>query len=336
MNNWHLISCGLRLARDGYRQYSFINRFLRPLVYKQCAKLNHSLSPTERKKALFYYPMYVVMACAQMYVAIKGRSLTREETKRLTLIGSMTTLCDDLIDENQWTREQIFHLLSNDVKENTLPTKAQLLLALNKELQQFWLLTDKYLTQLKIALEWQAVSLKQLDASISLEEIVHICRNKNGNTSLMFASLLDENWTKEELKFIYQSAMVGQLTNDSFDIYFDTQNHIKTYFNTTSTIKNAKEFFTRECETLHQYVMSTDNRTKDKLATIRRMSVFHGFALTAIDHLQQTENKYDHPIDWKNIPRREMVTDMQLYRNRIRVLKNIKKLEICIKVFTSK
>ncbi|WP_207493282.1 class 1 isoprenoid biosynthesis enzyme [Aridibaculum aurantiacum] len=326
MNNWQLVQYGLSLTADGYRQLSFINRFLQPLVNKHTHRLHYQLNPTEKKKVLFYYPMYTVLACAQMYVAIKGRGLTINERKRLTLVGAMATICDDLVDEDGWTRDEIFHLLSTDLDETGLAPKAQLLVSLNNELKAFWPVTEKYYQQLKIALEWQAVSNKQQDPAISLDEIVRICREKNGNTSLMFASLVDEDWTENELQFIYQSAIVGQLTNDSFDIYFDTQAGIKTYFNTAPSIKQVRQFFLDECQTLHQMVLSTDNQRQHQMNTIRRMSVLHGFTLTAIDHLQETEHKYGAPVDWNKATRQEMITDMWKNKNRLRTLKHIKEL----------
>lgn len=326
MNNWQLVKYGLSLTLDGYRQRAFINSFLKPLVLKHTSRLNYQLSPSEQKKVLFYYPMYTVLACAQMYVSIKGRKLSVEETKRLTLVGAMATLCDDLIDEDGWNRNEIFRLLSTHPDEEGLDTKARLLVSLNNELKAFWRLSDKYLHQLKTALEWQAASNKQLETGITLEEIIHICREKNGHTSLMFASLVDEEWTDIEKQFIYKSAIVGQLTNDSFDIYFDTQNGIKTYLNASPSVRQARQFFLDECKKLHQLVLATNNKKKHQLDTIRRMSVLHGFTLTAIDHLQKTEDKYGTPVNWKNTPRKDMVTDMWKNKNRLKTLRHIKEL----------
>jgi hypothetical protein len=187
MNTWQVLSYGLSLTADGYRQLAFINRFLKPLVRRHASRLGYTLSASERKKVLFYYPMYTVLACAQMYVSLKGRRLTNDENKRLTLVGAMATICDDLIDEDNWTRNEIFMLLSDNIREDGISAKAQLLLALNRELKAFWPLTEKYLNQLKIALEWQATSGKQSDSNIKLKEIVDVCRQKNGHTSLMFA-----------------------------------------------------------------------------------------------------------------------------------------------------
>ncbi len=324
MNSLQLLKHGLSLTLDGYKQLAFINRFLKPLVYKHCKRLDYQLSASEKKKILFYYPMYTVLACGQMYVTLKGRRLTKDETKRLTLVGAMATICDDLIDEDNWSRGQIFQLLSSNLNEEGLTTKAKLLVSLNKELQQFWQLSEKYLKQLKIALEWQAVSGKQSDPNITLDEIVQVCREKNGHTSLMFATLIDEDWDEKELQFIYQSAIVGQLTNDSFDMYFDTQNGIRTYFNTAPTIADVRKFFLEECTRLHVMVMACDTTIRNKLNTIRRMSILHAFTLTALDQFQQTEDKYEKGVDWKDRPRKDLVIDMALNKNRFRTVRNMK------------
>ncbi len=324
MTTFQLLKYGLRLTLDGYRQLAFINRFLKPLVNKHCKRLGYKLSALEKKKVLFYYPMYTVLACAQMYVTLKGRRLTKDETKRLTLVGAMATICDDLIDEDNWSREQIFYLLSSNLNEEGLTTKAKLLVSLNKELQQFWPLSEKYLKQLKIALECQAQSGKQSDPNITLDEIVEICREKNGHTSLMFATLVDEDWNEKELQFIYQSAIVGQLTNDSFDMYFDTQSAIRTYFNTAPTVADARKFFLDECTKLHTMVMACDASLKNKLNTIRRMSILHAFTFTALDQFQQAEDQYGNQVNWKNIPRKDLVTDMALNKNRFKTVRYMK------------
>lgn len=268
--------------------------------------------------------MYTVLACAEMYLSLKGRKLSIDERKRLTLVGSMATICDDLIDEHGWNREQIFGLLSNQFNEDGLETKARFLVSLNVELNKIWPLQNKYLTQLKTALDWQAWSAKQLNQAITLDEIVHLCREKNGHTSLMFASLLDEDWDEIEKRFIYQSAIVGQLTNDSFDMYFDTQNGVYTYFNKAESITDVRRFLLQECKVLHNLVLQCNTSYKNKLNTIRRMSLLHGFTLTAIDQFQAVEKKYSSPINWKNIPRKELVVDMALNRNRLKTVKNIK------------
>lgn len=334
MNYPGLMIYGLRLTWSGYRQRAFIKQFLQPLVVKHCKNLGYSLAPSEKKKILFYYPMYTVLACAEVYLTLKGRKLTIAERKRLTLVGAMATICDDLIDEMNYSREQLFNLLTDNTEQEAKDKKAMLLLALNNELYASGSLPAAYMPQLKMALERQAASLHQVNTNLSPGEIISISREKNGHTSLLFASLLDEKWSTMELQFIYQSAIVGQLTNDSFDIYFDTQDGIKTLFNSAPSIKNVRQFFLDECSKLHALVRACEVPVKNKLTTIRRMSILHAFTLTALDHLQKAENKYGPPVDWAKVPRKEMITDMWKNRNRLKTVRYIRYLSDLIPVGT--
>lgn len=324
MNNLQLLKHGLNLTLDGYRQLAFINSFLKPLVNSHCKKTGYQLTLSERKKVLFYYPMYTILGCAEMYTALKGRSLTIDERKRLTLVAACATLCDDLIDDHNWTHDQVFNIIFNNPREENLPGNVKLLAALNNEFNKIWKVSDKYINQLKIALEWQSVSAKQLNPDITLDEIVTICREKNGNTSLMFAALIDEEWTEKELAFIYQSAIAGQLTNDAFDMYFDTQHGIRTYFNTAPSVAIVRQFFLDECIKLHAMVRACNTSESNKVNTIRRMSILHAFTLTALDQFQRTEDKYGKQIEWKDIPRKDLVVDMALNKNRFKTVRYMK------------
>ena len=323
MNYPGILLMGARLSWSGYRQLLFIRNFLKPLIARHSAALGYTLTPAEKKKVLFYYPMYTVLACAQMYLRLKGRKLSHAERSRLTLVGAMATLCDDLIDEHGYTRHQVLALLSQSPGDGPADKKVQLLLRLNADLYRLFEPPPKYRAQLAMALNRQAASSHQLDADITLEEVIAVCREKNGHTSLMFASLLDEDWSSIELQFIYQSAIVGQLTNDSFDMYFDTQEGIHTVFN-TAPIARGRKFYIDECVKLHAMVMAGEANRNDKLKTIRRMSILHAFTLTALDHLEETETKYGGNINWKDVPRKEMVTDMWKNRNRIKTVKYMK------------
>lgn len=324
MTTLQVLKHGLGLTLDGYRQLVFINSFLKPLVNAHCKTTGYQLTLSERKKVLFYYPMYTILGCAEMYMSLKGRGLTSDERKRLTLVAAWATLCDDLVDDHNWTHEQVLDIIFNNPKEENHPGNVKLLIALNNEFQKIWKPSHKYINQLKVALEWQSISAKQLDAAITLDEIVRICREKNGNTSLMFATLIDEEWTEKELAFIYQSAIVGQLTNDAFDIYKDTQSGISTYFNKAPSIQQVKIFFLDECKKLHSMVRECNTSEENKKNTIRRMCILHAFTLTAIDHLQKAEDKFGAPVDWKIVPRQHMVTDMALNSNRFKTVRYMK------------
>lgn len=75
---------------------------------------------------------------------------------------------------------------------------------------------------------------------------------------------------------------------------------------------------------LHEKVFACDVPLKNKLRTIQRISMLHAFTLTTLDHLQETENKRGTPVDWKTVPRKEMITDMWKNKNRLKTVRYMK------------
>jgi len=108
--------------------------------------------------------------------------------------------------------------------------------------------------------------------------------------------------------------------NDLFDAFKDREDGVYTIVRKTETVNQAKEIFIRECAKLHQLILKCNVSASNKLVTIRRMACIHAFALVAINHLQQTENKYGKPINWAKPLRKELVTDMAFWSNKFKLL----------------
>lgn len=196
---------------------SFIKRYLRPKVDAACDKFGFRPSEKESFKVKFYYPLFNHVVNCENYLTIKGRRPTVEETIRLGFVSVWATLYDDLIDEEKLPRETL-----KAVFEKTLPfpertPKMNVFMAMDDALKERFTPTPFYNDSLKAAIDWQLVSAKQLDPDISLAEILHISKEKCGNSSLLWASIMDENWDEGEKTFIYQSGFVGQLVNDAYD-----------------------------------------------------------------------------------------------------------------------
>jgi hypothetical protein len=319
MNWFTLLWVGKDLLISAWKQNKFNKSYLNKVLNDIVKKTNYNFSNKEAKKVFYYYPIFTIMACAEMYLALKGRGLTIAERKRLSIVCVMATLFDDLIDEEKWNDEMLLDLLHEKLSFHSVSSKAQLIYLLNNILKTIWVRTEKFNNALQQAIFWQIQSQKQLNEKISLQEIENICRKKNGYTSLMFAYTLDENWNEPELDFIFQSAMVGQLVNDVFDVYKDSQDGIYSMILQSPNIKMAEVFFINECKKLHQSVLKTSSHIKSKNYCINRMSCLHGFALVAFNHLQNTENKYGKPIPWKRALRKELVTDLEWWSHRFKL-----------------
>jgi hypothetical protein len=326
VNYFQLSSYGIDYGLSAFRQLRFMKQFLKPIVDRHCAALNYPLSKKEKKKVDFYYPLFNHIVNCENYLCIKGRRLTENESQRLAIISAMATLYDDLIDEEDWEKEQYFQILDRTLPTEQQTPKVKLIFALDDELRQYWQPTQVYQDALKLAIEWQVISARQLYGDISLEEILHISEEKCGNSSLLWASIMDETWKPEEKQFIYQSGFVGQIVNDLFDAFKDREDGVFTIVRKAGSISEAKSIFLQETAKLHQNILSCTAPINRKVRTIRRMACIHAFAMVSLEHLQDTENKYGLPMDWNKALRSELVTDMAFWSNKFKLLKHACKL----------
>ena len=320
VNYFQLSYYGLDYGISAFKQLRFMKKFLKPIVDKHCKALDYPLSKKEKKKVDFYYPLFNHIVNCENYLCIKGRRLTLQESQRLAIISAMATLYDDLIDEEDWEKEQYFQILDKTLPEEQQTPKVKLIFALDDELRIYWQPTQVYKDALKLAIEWQVISARQLHNNISLEEILHISAEKCGNSSLLWASIMDEDWKPEDKQFIYQSGVVGQMVNDLFDAFKDREDGVFTIVSKSSSIAETEVLFLKECRMLHQNILACNMPQSKKIKTIRRMACIHAFALVSLDHLQDTETKYGLPMDWGKALRSELVTDLSFWSNRFKLL----------------
>lgn len=322
MNYFSLLYYAADYGLSAYKQLRFMQSYLKPIVEKHCNRLNYPLSKKEQKKVDFYYPLFNHIVNCENYLCLKGRRLSLDESKRLAILSAMATLYDDLIDEESWEKEQYFQILNRTLPTELQTPKVQLIFALDDELNAIWQPSKKYKAALQLAIEWQVISAKQLQSNLSLEETLHISENKCGNSSLLWASILEEDWQPEEVAVIYQSGYVGQIVNDLFDAFKDREDGVFTIVRKAPSIEIAKAIFLKECAKLHQLIESCSISKQKQTRTIRRMACIHAFALVSLDHLQNTESKYGIPLDWQKPLRRELVTDMAFWNNKFKLLKH--------------
>lgn len=292
------------------------------MVLSFCETLKYELNALEKKKVFRYYPLLTVCALAENYVLLKGRKLTAIERKRITLMSAMATLCDDLIDEGGWNEQQLLDLLDSKIPYSSLPAKAKLIIAMNEEFKKLHIQTV-YWQQLRKAFHGQADSIRQHQADLSLEETISIAKEKNGNYCLTVASLIDEAWTETEHQVIYQHGMMGQMTNDIYDTYKDTHEGIHTIVKKVRDVAHLGEIFMAEVRKMQNLVMQIDAPSKRKKKAIARYSCMDAFTMVGIDTLAEVEKKYGHRVDWKSVPRRDLVPDMAKFRNRIKYFKYV-------------
>ncbi len=313
---WYALGYLYRL----YRQRNFINSYLLPRVNDVCSKFNYQPSKKEAFKIKFYYPLFNHVVNCENYLTIKNRKLSSIETKRLGFVSVWATLYDDFIDEEKWTEDKLVAIFEKKLPNNERTPKMNVFMAMDDAFQAIFQPTELYKQSLKLAIDWQLVSAKQLDNTISLAEVLQISTEKCGNSSLLWASIMDEDWSDAELTFIYQSGFVGQLVNDAFDAFKDIHDGGFTYIRKFKSISAAKALFIEECRKLNQAIYGCNGPKKFQLKTIRRMACIHAFGLVALEHLEKIDTKYPSPIVWENVNRADLITDMDFWDNRFKLI----------------
>jgi hypothetical protein len=137
----------------------------------------------------------------------------------------------------------------------------------------------------------------------------------------MFASLIEENWSNQELEMICQSGFVGQLVNDTYDIFKDIKDGVQTYIQRHQSIDEAEEFFINEWKFLCELINESKAMQDRKKKLINRFACMHAYALVAFDQFRKLEK--GKTIDWKTATRKELIIDMELWSTRFKLLKKI-------------
>jgi hypothetical protein len=137
--------------------------FLRPIVDASQIKVTYALSPKEKKKVDFYYPLFNQIVNIENYLCLKGRKPSSAESKRMAIISAMATLYDDLIDEEDFEKEQYYAIVDKTIAIEYITPKIKLIFELDKQLRKIWTPSNEFINALKLAIEWQVISKKQLD-----------------------------------------------------------------------------------------------------------------------------------------------------------------------------
>lgn len=315
MNYFHLFYYVLNYFFRICKQCFFIKFFFKPQIEAIFDVYNYSPSKKERNKIFYYYVLFNHVVNCENYLSIKKKTLSSIEAKRIAYMSVLATLFDDFIDEDKLDKKTLLAIVTKKIPERKKTPEMHVFFEMDTALEKIVAPTSFYSTQRQLALMWEINSERQCDPSISLNEIISLVENKNGNSSLLWASILTEEWTALDKEFIYQSGIVGQFVNDAFDAFKDRQDGIHTYIHKTTSLAHAKALFIDACRLLNTKIMACKAPEKNKLITIRRFACIHSFGLVALEHLEKIDSHYTKPLQWNLIERKDLITDMGLYKN---------------------
>ena len=257
---------------------------------------------------------------AQPFIRLHHPKITDTEKERLLHFFICATLFDDFFDNPGYTLPQLERILLQPEACTPQHDLESLFIASNKRLSTYAILKPGYLNVKKSVYYAQVDSLKQMQPTITDEDLKEITYRKGGSSVLLSRYYLDVPSNAEEEQCWYQLGALIQLGNDIFDLFKDLQEGINTLANRSRSIHALKQELNIQAKTYHE-ALSRLNGATGVLRQIRfRTAIIYALSYTAIDQLQSLE-KGNAVLYFKCMNRKSLIVDMEKWSNRWRMLK---------------
>lgn len=189
-------------------------------LFNQLLTSNFVIDGTLRKRIEFYTMQSTITNL--WFTALRRAKATAHETDTGLLLGAVTPVYDDLLDDYRLTHTQLIDSPTfKDPKINNLVVLYQWL---DREIKERIELKSAYANYLALIIEAQAQSQAQhKQHTFDVGYLLTITRNKGGYATLLYRCLLANPLLSGEEEAIYELGALLQLMNDLFDLYKDTQ-----------------------------------------------------------------------------------------------------------------
>ncbi|MCF8239337.1 MAG: class 1 isoprenoid biosynthesis enzyme [Saprospiraceae bacterium] len=240
------------------------------------------------------------------FTTLRGYPPAVKERRNALLLGVMTPLYDDLMDEQGMSHVQI---LSSQANSNpSLRTVRNILDELNETV------TDKNIFARVLAQSGAAQdhSLRQMELiPLSVEELVEITTEKGAAFTLIYRVILDHTITSDEEEAIHTLGLLLQLTNDLFDVHKDLENGQQTLLTREDDLDNIRNLWEQYLLRFRMQWQSLPYSTKAIRQSLFQIAILLGRGQVALDRLIQltaTTDGHFHPATYT---RQQLICDME-------------------------
>lgn len=285
----------------------FIDAFLQPFH----DEYQKSISANALKKIKKYYCLGIPVTCAS-YKKIYGKSLSDKERELVTLAGIVTPILDDFTDDKTLSDENIESLTSNPegytdrtVEESIVKT---ILCRLVNEVPD----PEGYLHALNQTIKAQQVSVRQMAADVTEEELLQITLEKGAWSHILFHYLLNEIPTADTIAVLYKMGGLLQMSNDIFDVYKDYHEGIKTIPNVCKDFTVLEDYYMNGCREFCEKARALPYRKNDIEFFITFIAFVMARGIVALHMLKKLQKKSGGgvlPID--KLERKQLICDME-------------------------
>lgn len=192
--------------------------------------------PTSSYKRALKYAKFIPVFIGHTYTKLYNVGLDQSELERITLLGALTALFDDLFDNNNYDYSKINTLLQNPVELPQHTEFENTLIAIYNRVRNTSVNND-LIAELAFKIQHaQIESTKQQNSNLSKQELTAITYNKGGYSMQLYRAAFNRPCSPLEMQLFYKIGAIGQLENDIFDIYTDINDGIHTLATETTSI----------------------------------------------------------------------------------------------------
>lgn len=284
------------------------------------AKFGGKFEETVYKKVVKYQSLqyqFVTLNFTKLY-SIKSTELDKINNIKYIV---MTALYDDLIDNKKISEADLNEMFYYPEKVNPNNFNERVLVAMHLDLlnqvqdkNAYW----KVIEAIHIA---QKDSVKQFDANTNIEQIIDITRRKGGYTLVMCRHYLMNSIVNNSDDCWYALGGLIQMTNDLFDTYKDTQEEgIHTFANKLQTVDEIKDVYLNQVNIFKQSIINLPVTRFKKIQFSIYLSIISAFGEIALNQLKQLQGKSTSLPNFRSIPRKKLIVDMEKPINIFRLL----------------
>jgi hypothetical protein len=260
------------------------------------------------------------------FANLMGRDTNNFERTSNKYYFLLTGLYDDIIDQKLISEKELDQLFIDPINTKATIFETKILVDIHLNLLKRVKNINEYKATLSNVHQAQKDSLKQFDQSISKEEILDITLRKGGYSLLMCRHYIDLPISDELNEAWYQLGGIIQITNDLYDIHKDLQEGICTLPNSIKKVEDIELLF-KNLVTKFFQTLSYLPFDQHKIKTLKiKLSVIPAFGFIAIKNLWTIHQDYKVLPDLNNIPRKDLIIDMEKPINRLKLIQEAYKV----------
>ena len=278
-------------------------------VYRQNQSLTTALCnemsiPSDKSERIEFYTVQSAIT-NHWFSALRGKPVHANEQRRALLIGAITPLLDDAVDEERLTSMEILKALMIG-SDDRFAIPSQMFRELSNPPDAI------FLDAFKVALQAQDASIKQLeDQSLSTEELIPITATKGGSWTFLYRTVMDHKIVDGEKEAIYELGYLMQLTNDAFDVYKDLQGGQQTLFTNATDIRPLKQIYQDQITAINDRFLALPFMMKHKRAMLLAVSAIAARGLICIDQLLDCQRTSEDEFKPNEYDRKQLICDME-------------------------